>query len=79
MQDFWTHRDDEGREVQLDADVAAFEIRFIVSSPNQRDVEGRFPGAAVTEILNHLAAESQAKSVAASLGPIKQSAVTVNA
>lgn len=78
MQDFWTHGDQDGREVQHDADIAAFEIRFIVSSPNQRDVEGHFPPEVVTRVLDHLDAEDKAKSVAASIGSVK-SAVTVNA
>ena len=78
LQDFWSHRDDEGNEVQLDADKSAFEIRFIVSSPGQRDVEGRFDPDTVMRILQHLDAEEGASKVAASLGAV-QSSVTVNA
>ena len=64
--------------MQLGADIAAFEVRFIVSSPNQRDVEGSFPPEVVTRILDHLDAEATAKKIAAKLEPM-QSAVTVTA
>ena len=64
--------------MQLDADKSAFEIRFIVSSPGQRDVEGRFDPDTVMRILQHLDAEEGAGKVAASLGAA-QSPVTVNA
>ena len=78
MQDFWSHQDSEGNEVHLDADKSAFEIRFIVSSPGQRDVEGRFGPDTVMRILEHLDAEEGASKVAASLG-VAQLPVTVNA
>lgn len=78
MQDFWTHKDEAGREVQLDADIAAFEVRFIVSSPNQRDVEGRFPPEVVTRLLDHLDAQDKATQVASSVGAT-QSPIAVNA
>lgn len=64
--------------MQLDADKSAFEIRFIVSSPGQRDVEGRFDPDTVMRILEHLDAEEGASKVAASLGAA-QLPVTVNA
>ena len=78
LQDFWTHEDSEGNEVQLDGDKSAFEVRFIVSSPGQRDVEGRFGPDTVMRILEHLDAEEGASHVAASIGAV-QSPVTVNA
>lgn len=64
--------------MQLDADIAAFEVRFIVSSPNQRSVEGSFPPEVVTRILDHLDAEEKAKTIAARLEPM-QSPVAVSA
>lgn len=64
--------------MHLDADKSAFEIRFIVSSPGQRDVEGRFGPDTVMRILEHLDAEEGASKVAASLG-VAQLPVTVNA
>ena len=78
LQDFWSHRDEQGNEVQLEADKSAFEVRFIVSSPGQRDVEGRFDPDTVMSILQHLDAEEGASKVAVSLGA-SQSPVTVNA
>lgn len=78
LQDFWTHEDSEGNEVQPHAEKSAFEVRFIVSSPGQRDVEGRFDPDTVMRILEHLDAEEGASHVAASLGAV-QSPVTVNA
>ena len=64
--------------MQLDAVKSAFEVRFIVSSPGQRDVEGRFDPDTVMRILEHLDAEEGAVKVAASFGAA-QSPVTVNA
>ena len=64
--------------MQLDADKSAFEIRFIVSSPGQRDVEGRFGPDTVMRILEHLDAEKGAAKVAATLGTT-QSPVAVTA
>ena len=78
LQDFWSHQDAEGNEVHLDADKSAFEVRFIVSSPGQRDVEGRFDPDTVMRILQHLDAEEGATKVAVSLGASK-SPVTVSA
>lgn len=78
LQDFWNHQDNDGNEVQLGAVKSAFQIRFIVSSPGQRDVEGRFDPDTVMRILQHLDAEEGAVNVAASLGAV-QSPVTVNA
>ncbi|KAL3161786.1 hypothetical protein ABBQ38_008880 [Trebouxia sp. C0009 RCD-2024] len=78
LQDFWNHQDNDGNEVQLGAVKSAFEVRFIVSSPGQRDVEGRFDPDTVMRILEHLDAEEGAVKVAASLGAA-QSPVTVNA
>ena len=78
LQDFWTHRTAEGKSVQLDDDKSAFQIRFIVSSPGQRDVEGRFDPDTVMRILEHLDAEEAASRVTSSLGaPVAP--VTVNA
>lgn len=64
--------------MHLDADKSAFEVRFIVSSPGQRDVEGRFDPDTVMRILQHLDAEEGATKVAVSLGASK-SPVTVSA
>ncbi len=71
LQDFWSHQDEHGNEVQLDADKSAFQVRFIVSSPGQRDVEGRFDPDTVMRILEHLDAEDSAKKVASSLGSVQ--------
>lgn len=71
LQDFWSHQDEHGNEVQLDADKSAFQVRFIVSSPGQRDVEGRFDPDTVMRILEHLDAEDSAKKVATSLGSVQ--------
>ncbi len=71
LQDFWSHQDEHGNEVQLDADKSAFQVRFIVSSPGQRDVEGRFDPDTVMRILEHLDAEDRAKKVASSLGSVQ--------
>lgn len=71
LQDFWSHQDEDGNEVQLDADKSAFQVRFIVSSPGQRDVEGRFDPDIVMQILEHLDAEESASNVATSLGIVE--------
>ena len=64
--------------MQLDADKSAFQVRFIVSSPGQRDVEGRFDPDTVMRILEHLDGEEAASRVTSSLGaPV--SPVTVSA
>ena len=78
VQDFWSHHDEDGNEVQLDADKSAFQVRFIVSSPGQRDVEGRFDPETVMRILEHFDAEESASNVATSLGTV-QARVSVNA
>ena len=57
--------------MQLDADKSAFQVRFIVSSPGQRDVEGRFDPDIVMQILEHLDAEESASNVATSLGIVE--------
>ena len=56
--------------MQLDADKSAFQVRFIVSSPGQRDVEGRFDADIVMRILEHLDAEEGASRVSTSLGTV---------
>lgn len=78
LQDFWSHHDEDGNEVQLDADKSAFQVRFIVSSPGQRDVEGRFDPETVMRILEHFDAEESASKVATSLGTV-QAHVSVSA
>ena len=78
VQDFWSHHDEDGNEVQLDADKSAFQVRFIVSSPGQRDVEGRFDPETVMRILEHFDAEDSASKVATSLGTV-QARVSVSA